>query len=157
MDRAGFLYGRFLERFGYEPTSCQDALFRSLADFVTCDDADILVVNGYAGTGKTTAVAAAVGVLREMGAPSVLLAPTGRSAKVLSSVSGRPASTIHKHIYRQKSVSAEGCGSFSLAPNTCATGPTAAWCCSATPPSCRPSGSTPRPRSPMRSWTRSAA
>ena len=117
MDRAGFLYGRFLERFGYEPTSCQDALFRSLADFVTCDDADILVVNGYAGTGKTTAVAAAVGVLREMGAPSVLLAPTGRSAKVLSSVSGRPASTIHKHIYRQKSVSAEGCGSFSLAPN----------------------------------------
>ena len=111
MDRAGFLYGRFLERFGYEPTPCQDGLFRSLADFVTCDDADILVVNGYAGTGKTTAVAAAVGVLREMGAPSVLLAPTGRSAKVLSSVSGRPASTIHKHIYRQKSVSAEGCGS----------------------------------------------
>ena len=117
MSRADFLYSHFLERFGYEPTRCQAGLFRSLADFVTCDDADILVVNGYAGTGKTTAIAAAIAVLKDMGAPSVLLAPTGRSAKVLSSVAGRPASTIHKHIYRQKSVSAEGYGSFSLAPN----------------------------------------
>ena len=49
--------------------------------------------------------------------PSVLLAPTGRSAKVLSSYSGRPASTIHKHIYRQKSFGADGFGQFSLAPN----------------------------------------
>lgn len=117
MDRAEFLYRHFLERFGYGPTPCQDGLFRSLADFVTCGDADILVVNGYAGTGKTTAVAAAVEVLREMGAQSVLLAPTGRSAKVLSAIAHRPASTIHKHIYRQKSVSSEGYGSFSIAPN----------------------------------------
>lgn len=116
MDRAEFLYRHFLERFGYGPTPCQDGLFRSLADFVTCDDADILVVNGYAGTGKTTAVAAAVEVLREMGTQSVLLAPTGRSAKVLSAIAHRPASTIHKHIYRQKSVSSEGYGSFSIAP-----------------------------------------
>lgn len=117
MDRADFLYKSFLEHFGHDPTPCQDGLFRSLADFVTCDDADILVVNGYAGTGKTTAVAAAIEVLGSMGAQSVLLAPTGRSAKVLASIAGRSASTIHKHIYRQKSVSAEGYGSFSLAPN----------------------------------------
>ncbi|OKZ04477.1 MAG: hypothetical protein BHV78_00485 [Bacteroides sp. CAG:1060_57_27] len=87
------------------------------ADFVTCDDSDILVVNGYAGTGKTTAVAAIVAALRDVGAPSVLLAPTGRSAKVLSEMCRRPAYTIHKHIYRQKSVDADGYGSFSLAPN----------------------------------------
>ena len=49
--------------------------------------------------------------------PSVLLAPTGRSAKVLSGYSGRPASTIHKHIYRQKSFGADGFGQFSLMPN----------------------------------------
>lgn len=117
MERSDFLYKKFLEHFGHEPTPCQDGLFRSLADFVTCDDSDILVVRGYAGTGKTTAVASTVEALREMGAQSVLLAPTGRSAKVLASIAHRPASTIHKHIYRQKSVDAEGYGSFSLAPN----------------------------------------
>lgn len=117
MDRSGFLYNAFKKRFGLEPTECQDALLRAAADFVTCDDSDILVVNGYAGTGKTTAVAAIVAALRDVGAPSVLLAPTGRSAKVLSEMCRRPAYTIHKHIYRQKSVGADGYGSFSLAPN----------------------------------------
>jgi len=116
-DRAEILRERFLKRFGGEPTPCQAAFFRDMAAFVTCDDADIMVVNGYAGTGKTTAVAAVTRALREFGIPSVLLAPTGRSAKVLSSVCGRPASTIHKHIYRQKSVGSDGYGSFSLAPN----------------------------------------
>ena len=117
MDRAGFLYQKFIDKFKIEPTSCQDGLFRSVADFVTCDDADILVVNGYAGTGKTTAISAVIGALRDMGTPSVLLAPTGRAAKVLSGISHRPAFTIHKHIYRQKSVGADGYGQFSLAPN----------------------------------------
>ena len=62
-------------------------------------------------------MAAIVAALRDVGAPSVLLAPTGRSAKVLSEMCRRPAYTIHKHIYRQKSVGADGYGSFSLAPN----------------------------------------
>ena len=88
-----------------------------MAAFVTCDDADILVVNGYAGTGKTTAVAAVIAALKDVGTPSVLLAPTGRAAKVLSGISRRPAYTIHKHIYRQKSVGSDGFGQFSLAPN----------------------------------------
>ena len=117
MDRAGFLEAGFLKRFKAEPTPCQARLFRDVASFVTCDDADILVVNGYAGTGKTTAISAVIAALKDVGTPSVLLAPTGRAAKVLSGISGRPAFTIHKHIYRQKSVGSDGWGQFSLAPN----------------------------------------
>ena len=117
MDRAGFLEERFLKRFKAEPTACQARLFREAAEFVTCDDADILVVNGYAGTGKTTAVSAVIAALKDVGTPSVLLAPTGRAAKVFSGISRRPAFTIHKHIYRQKSVGSDGFGQFSLAPN----------------------------------------
>lgn len=117
VDRKEILRDSFLGHFKGEPTACQSAFFREMAAFVTCDDADIMVVNGYAGTGKTTAMAAVTSALREFGVPSVLLAPTGRSAKVLSSVCGRPAFTIHKHIYRQKSVSDGGYGKFSLAPN----------------------------------------
>lgn len=117
MDRSEFIYRQFLKRFKSEPTSCQDRFFREAADFVTCDDSDILVVNGYAGTGKTTAISAVIAALRDIGTKSVLLAPTGRAAKVLSGISHRPAYTIHKHIYRQKSVGSDGYGQFSLAPN----------------------------------------
>ena len=117
MDRAGFLEQQFLKRFKAEPTPCQARLFRDAAAFVTCDDADILVVNGYAGTGKTTAIAAVIAALKDVGTQSVLLAPTGRAAKVLSGISHRPAYTIHKHIYRQKGVGNDGFGQFSLSPN----------------------------------------
>ena len=117
MDRSAFLYDRFLERFPYEPTSCQSALLSQVASFLTSDDGDILVVNGYAGTGKTTAVAAVIGAMTALEVPCVLLAPTGRAAKVLSLYAGRPASTIHKHIYRQKSFGADGFGQFSLSFN----------------------------------------
>ena len=115
--RSEFLYERFLKKFSFGPTECQDRLFREVAEFVTCDDADILVVNGYAGTGKTSAMGAVIAALRDFGTLSVLLAPTGRAAKVLSGISKRPAYTIHKHIYRQKSVGDDGYGRFSLAPN----------------------------------------
>ena len=64
MDRAAFLEQQFLKHFKAEPTPCQARLFREVAEFVTCDDADILVVNGYAGTGKTTAIAAVIGALK---------------------------------------------------------------------------------------------
>ena len=117
MDRAEFLYNQFKKCFKAEPTPCQDNLFQDVAAFVTCDDADIMVVNGYAGTGKTTAMAAVIRGLRDVGTPSVLLAPTGRAAKVFSGIARRPAFTIHKHIYRQKSVGAAGYGKFSIAPN----------------------------------------
>jgi len=117
MDRAGFLYNEFLRRLPYEPTSCQDGLLRDIADFLTGDDADILVVNGYAGTGKTTVLAAVVSAFTDLRTPCVLMAPTGRSAKVLSRYTGRPASTVHKQIYRQKSHGDDGFGTFSLSPN----------------------------------------
>ena len=115
--RAEFLERQFLNRFKTEPTPCQARLFREMAEFVTSDEGDIFVVNGYAGTGKTTAVAAVINALRDVGTPSVLLAPTGRAAKVLSGITGRPAFTIHKHIYRQKDVGSDGWGRFSLSPN----------------------------------------
>ena len=117
MDRSSYLYSAFCRHFPFEATPCQTSLLHSLASFLTSDDGDILVVNGYAGTGKTSAMAAVVAALRELQAPSVLLAPTGRAAKVLSLYAGHAASTIHKHIYRQKSFGADGFGAFSLAPN----------------------------------------
>ena len=129
MDRSAFFLERFIAAFGYERTDGQDRLFRSVADFMTGDDADILVVNGYAGTGKTSAIAAIVAALdpfrpapdpeqpSEREEICLLMAPTGRAAKVLSSYAGKPARTIHKAIYRQRSVGADGIGQFTLAPN----------------------------------------
>lgn len=117
MSRSDFLYSSFLSHFQHQPTSCQEDLLRKVAGFVSDDDADILVVNGYAGTGKTTAISSVIASLKEYKTKCVLLAPTGRAAKVLSSYAGQPAFTIHKHIYRQKSVGGDGFGQFSLAPN----------------------------------------
>ena len=117
MGKADFLYSGFVSRLQYEPTSCQEGLLRKVADFVSSDEGDILVVNGYAGTGKTTAISAVISVMKEFQTKCVLLAPTGRAAKVLSSYAGQPAYTIHKHIYRQKSIGGDGFGQFSLAPN----------------------------------------
>lgn len=117
MGRSDFMYSGFISRLKYEPTPCQDRLLSRVADFLCSDDNDILIVNGYAGTGKTTALSSVISMLKEFGTKCVLLAPTGRAAKVLSSYAGQPAFTIHKHIYRQKSVGGDGFGQFTLAPN----------------------------------------
>ena len=117
MGQTDFLYKAFISRLRYEPTSCQEELLHKVADFMSGDDEDIMVVNGYAGTGKTTAISSVIAVMKEYKVKTVLLAPTGRAAKVLSGYSGQPAYTIHKHIYRQKSVGGDGFGQFSLAPN----------------------------------------
>ncbi len=129
MDRSDYFYKLFSDRFDYEKTAGQERLFREIAGFITSDEADILVVNGYAGTGKTTAIAsviAALDPLRPIPNPEkpdeveeicFLMAPTGRAAKVLSLYAGKSARTIHKTIYRQKSVGDDGLGQFSLAPN----------------------------------------
>jgi len=100
-----------------EATPSQLQFFKSLSGFTLNDSDDILfIVKGYAGTGKTTAISTYVEVLDKLGWKSVLLAPTGRAAKVLSAYSGRPAYTIHKKIYRQRS-SKDGFGSFVLDKN----------------------------------------
>ena len=117
MGSADFLYKGFKSRLPFDPTPCQDNLLKELSDFISSDDSDIFVVNGYAGTGKTTAIASVISVMKEYQTKCVLLAPTGRAAKVLSSYAGQPAFTIHKHIYRQKSVGGDGFGQFTLAPN----------------------------------------
>ena len=117
MDSNGFLYSGFVKALGYEPTECQKGLFRKLAEFLNGDSSDIMVVNGYAGTGKTTAVSAAISFLKSLDVRCVLLAPTGRAAKVLAGYAHSPAFTVHKHIYRQKAVTGAGFGEFTVSPN----------------------------------------
>ena len=117
MGVADFLVDTIARHLPYEPTPCQAALFEKLAAFaVQYGEGDLLLVSGYAGTGKTSAIAAFVRALKELKYKYVLLSPTGRSAKVLSGFTGEKASTIHKHIYRQKSL-AGGIGEFTLNVN----------------------------------------
>ena len=114
--REDYYYRHFLQHLGFQPTSCQDALFRQVASFITADE-DLMLVNGYAGTGKTSAFAAIIAAMKEAGVHCSLMAPTGRAAKVLSLFAHTPASTIHKKIYRQSTVSDKGWGKFTLNPN----------------------------------------
>ena len=96
--------GNILSELGHEPTSGQMELIGKLADFVALQpDAKqqpAFLIKGYAGTGKTTLVSALVRVLPLVGMQSVLLAPTGRAAKVLAGYSRKQANTIHRKIYR---------------------------------------------------------
>ena len=117
MYSAESLCGKFLDSFRFEPTPCQRGLFESVARLLTSDNADTLVVNGYAGTGKTSAVAAVIDALRKLAVPCTLLAPTGRAAKVLAGFAGGKAYTIHKVIFQQKGVGDDGFGKFSMKPN----------------------------------------
>ena len=92
----------------FNTTSGQKKIIESLSEYLSeSDPAAIFVLNGYAGTGKTTLIAALVGALKDCGIKPVLLAPTGRAAKVFSAYAGHPAFTIHKKIYRQQSFSNE--------------------------------------------------
>ena len=114
MGVSQFFGERLRHHLGYPPTSCQERLFDTLSDFaVQYETCDLLLVSGYAGTGKTSAIAAFVKTLKELKYRYVLLAPTGRAAKVLSGFTGEKAYTIHKHIYRQKAVR-DGVGEFQL-------------------------------------------
>ena len=110
-----FLTSKMGERLGMQPTRCQRILFSKLGSFLTgnADEDFMMMVSGYAGTGKTSAVAACISVMKQLGMKYVLLAPTGRAAKVLSGFTGEKASTIHRHIYRMKSQS-DPMGAFSL-------------------------------------------
>lgn len=118
-----FISDRLLENLDFQPTLGQEDLIRELGVFLASDDLlEIMLIKGYAGTGKTTLVKSLVKTLNFLKQKSVLLAPTGRAAKVLAAYSGHPAWTIHKKIYRQKSGS-DGLGEFvldrNLHKNTC--------------------------------------
>ena len=92
--------------FPYKPTVEQEKVLESLAFFLLAPETDgIFLLKGYAGTGKTSLVGALVKTLFQLERKCVLLAPTGRAAKVFSHYAGHPAFTIHKKIYRQKSFS----------------------------------------------------
>jgi len=92
-----------LKAFPHEPTEQQLELFGNLHKFLLSTNGDeCFILKGYAGTGKTTVLSALVKALRSYNYKSVLLAPTGRAAKVITSYSGRKAFTIHKRIYRKK-------------------------------------------------------
>lgn len=106
-----------LSRIKEKPTLSQERLAETLAAFTMHQKDDtLLIVRGYAGTGKTTEISAYVKMLKEMSLKSVLMAPTGRAAKILTSYSGEQAYTIHKKIYRQRS-SKDGFGRFVLDHN----------------------------------------
>lgn len=111
-----FLTAKIRENFGFAPTCEQSAAIEQLGEFLMSRRGfELFLLRGYAGTGKTTLVGALVKTLVQLEQPVVLMAPTGRAAKVLSAYAGQPAYTIHKRIYRQKSIT--DTDSFSLNVN----------------------------------------
>lgn len=97
------LYAEFLKGFHFQPTQRQDELLKKLADFIINGAANSLfLIKGYAGTGKTTIISTVVNHLSPVGVKSVLLAPTGRAAKVMGGYAKKQSLTIHKKIYYPK-------------------------------------------------------
>lgn len=102
--RLDFIRSVFLTNFSFEPTPDQQTAIDGLSKFVLESGEDgLFVLRGYAGTGKTSLMSAFVKTLHDFGIKTVLMAPTGRAAKVLSQFSGCKAHTVHKTIYRQHS------------------------------------------------------
>jgi exodeoxyribonuclease-5 len=94
-----------LKSFQVAPTDDQNRAIGRLARFASREaDADIFILSGYAGTGKSTLAGVLVKALAGMGMGTILLATTGRAAKILSQHSGRATETIHHHIYEMDSM-----------------------------------------------------
>lgn len=93
------------ENFTHNPTKEQENAISMLSEFLLSRKRDeVFLLKGYAGTGKTSLLAALVRTMQQLSQRVMLLAPTGRAAKVLSSYAEAPAYTIHRKIYRQKSI-----------------------------------------------------
>ena len=114
---SSLFYSILQRKFPFKPTYKQDIFFQKIAIFLTeVDNNTIFVLKGYAGTGKTTVISTIVNSLLDINKKYVLLAPTGRAAKVIANYSEKPAFTIHKKIYFPKKSSAGGV-SFTLQQN----------------------------------------
>ena len=114
---SNLFYKLLRDNFPFEPTLKQDIFFQKVADFVlNSSNNELFVLKGYAGTGKTTVISTIVNQLKNVNQKYLLLAPTGRAAKVISNYSQKPAFTIHKKIYFPKKSSGGGI-SFTLQPN----------------------------------------
>lgn len=106
-----------IQQFPFETTSGQQTLLSKLSAFILGKNADhIFIIKGYAGTGKTTVVRSLVQSLPALNGKTVLLAPTGRAAKVLSNYTNKQAFTVHKKIYHRKPVN-DGGFAFQLQQN----------------------------------------
>ncbi len=111
------IISKLIKNLGHIPTEGQKFVMDMLSEVILDPDKrEIILLKGFAGTGKTTLIRSLVKVLGEFHIKSVLLAPTGRAAKVLSNIALKDAYTIHKKIYRQKS-SKDGFGKFVLEKN----------------------------------------
>lgn len=110
-----FIKNRLLTHLPFIPNKGQEALLDQLSQFVLCHNSKkAFILLGYAGTGKTSIIASLVQSYKELHQKIILLAPTGRAAKVLSRYAHMPAYTIHKCIYRQKQL---GEDSFTINDN----------------------------------------
>ncbi len=117
LKNAPDFHRELMQKFPYEPTYKQQELFHLLVDFIfSKDNQSLFLLKGYAGTGKTTTISTLVNNLWRTGTKAVLLAPTGRAAKVISGYSRRQALTIHKKIYFPKKQQ-NGSVDFALQPN----------------------------------------
>ena len=103
-----FIQNRIIQCLPFTANEGQMQLLDKLSRFITSPaPRKAFILRGYAGTGKTSIMAALVQSLKQLNQRFVLLAPTGRAAKVLSRYAGHPAYTIHKFIYRQKQLGEE--------------------------------------------------
>ena len=97
------LFGQLTRSFGFEPTEGQSIVLYHLAAFLLSEKENpTYILRGYAGTGKTSLVKTLVRTLPSIGMKYVLMAPTGRAAKVLTNYTGQNASTIHRRIYQAR-------------------------------------------------------
>lgn len=110
-------YNLLRKNFPFQPTLNQDIFLQKIAQFILSDvKNEVFVLKGYAGTGKTTVISTIVNQLLNVNKKYLLLAPTGRAAKVISNYSKKPTFTIHKKIYFPKKTSSGGV-SFSMQQN----------------------------------------
>ena len=114
---SSLFYSVLQKQFPFQPTVKQDIFFQMISVFLTNSNNDeIFVLKGYAGTGKTTVISTIVNNLISINKKYVLLAPTGRAAKIIANYSNKPAHTIHRKIYFPKKKSGGGV-LFTMQPN----------------------------------------